>query len=61
MVVPVARLDTVLREATGRAARDAAVSLDEWEAGHHARIDAILRDMGMDVTDNVPNDPADPA
>jgi regulator of RNase E activity RraA len=61
VVVPVARLDTVLREASGRAARDAAVSLDEWEAGHHARIDAILRDMGMDVTDNVPNDPADPA
>jgi regulator of RNase E activity RraA len=47
VVVPAARLDTVLEAARARAARDAAQSLDEWESEHHARIDAILRDRGF--------------
>ena len=46
VVVPAARQDTVLEAARARAAKDAAQSLDEWEAEHHARIDAILRDRG---------------
>lgn len=47
VVVPAARLDTVLEAARARAAKDAAQSLDEWEAEHRARIDAILRDRGF--------------
>ena len=47
VVVPVARQDTVLDAARQRATRDAAIGLDEWEAEHHARIEAILRAMGI--------------
>jgi regulator of RNase E activity RraA len=44
VVVPVAELDTVLVAAQARAARDAAETLDEWEAAHRLRVEAILRD-----------------
>ena len=47
VVVPAARQDTVLEAARARAAKDAAQSLDVWEAGHRARIDAILREKGF--------------
>lgn len=47
VVVPAAEQDTVLETAGARAAKDAAESLEEWEAEHQARIDAILRDKGF--------------
>ena len=47
VVVPAAQQDTVLEAARVRAAKDAAQSLDEWEAQHRARIDTILRDKGF--------------
>jgi 4-hydroxy-4-methyl-2-oxoglutarate aldolase len=47
VVVPKERADEVLRAATARAAKDAAETLDAWEAAHRARIDAILRERGM--------------
>lgn len=47
VVVPVSRADEVLREARARAAKDAARTLDEWEAEHRARIDEILRRKGF--------------
>ncbi len=47
VVVPVAELDTVFEAAQARAARDAAENLDEWEADHRARIEAILRAKGF--------------
>jgi regulator of RNase E activity RraA len=47
VVVPAAQQDTVLETAGARAAKDAAESLEEWEAEHQARIDAILRDKGF--------------
>ena len=47
VVVPADRQDTVLEAAQTRAASDAAQILDEWEAAHHARIEAILRDKGF--------------
>jgi 4-hydroxy-4-methyl-2-oxoglutarate aldolase len=47
VVVPAEKLAAVLAGAQARAARDAAQSLDEWEAAHHARIDAILREKGI--------------
>jgi regulator of RNase E activity RraA len=43
VVVPAARADEVLQAAETRAARDAAESLDAWEADHRDRIEAILR------------------
>lgn len=47
VVVPAAQLEKVHAAARQRDARDAALGLDEWEAGHHARIEAILRAKGM--------------
>lgn len=47
VVVPADRQDTVLEAAQASAASDAARTLDEWEAAHHARIEAILRDKGF--------------
>lgn len=49
VVVPAARQDAVLAAAGQRAARDAALGLEEWEAEHHARIEAILR--ARDISD----------
>ena len=47
VVVPAAQQDAVLAAARQRAARDAALGLEEWEAEHHARIEAILRSRGL--------------
>ena len=47
VVVPVAKLDTVLQAAQARAAKDTAQTLADWEAAHIARIDDILRKKGF--------------
>ncbi len=47
VVVPVAQLETVLQKAQARAAKDAAETLEEWEAAHRAKIEQILRDKGF--------------
>lgn len=47
VVVPAADLVRVLPAAQARAAGDAAQTLDEWEAAHRARIEAILRELGV--------------
>lgn len=47
VVVPAARLDAVLKAAQARAAKDAAETLDKWEAAHRARIEAILHEKGF--------------
>jgi 4-hydroxy-4-methyl-2-oxoglutarate aldolase len=44
VVVPHELLDEVLEQAAAKAARDADPTLDQWEAEHRARIDAILAD-----------------
>jgi regulator of RNase E activity RraA len=46
VVVPAAQLESVLQKAQARAAKDAAESLETWEAAHHARIEEILRQKG---------------
>lgn len=47
VVVPAARADDVLKAAQRRAAKDAAQTLEQWEAQHRERIEAILRDKGF--------------
>jgi 4-hydroxy-4-methyl-2-oxoglutarate aldolase len=49
VVVPRGRAEEVLRaaEAKAKAAKDAAVSLDEWARAHRKRIDSTLRDLGF--------------
>ncbi|HEY1622752.1 MAG TPA: RraA family protein [Streptosporangiaceae bacterium] len=47
VVVPAARQDQVLRDARAKDAKEASQTLDEWEADHRARVDAILRDKGF--------------
>jgi len=47
VVVPLARADAVLEAAQARAARDAAETLDAWEAAHRTRIAEILRQKGF--------------
>ena len=47
VVVPQARAGMVLDEALARSAKDASQTLDEWEAAHRARIDAILQQKGF--------------
>jgi regulator of RNase E activity RraA len=47
VVVPVSSSDEVLERARAKAAKDAAQSLDEWEAQHAARIEAILKQKGF--------------
>ena len=47
VVVPGPRRDAVLKAAEARAAKDAAETLDTWEAAHRARVDAILRHKGF--------------
>jgi 4-hydroxy-4-methyl-2-oxoglutarate aldolase len=42
VVVPAGRADQVLRDARAKEAKEASQTLDEWEADHRARIDAIL-------------------
>ncbi|MFG1810834.1 RraA family protein [Streptomyces sp. NPDC049040] len=45
-VVPAGRAGPVLADAREKLAKEAAESLDEWEAAHRARIDRILADGG---------------
>jgi 4-hydroxy-4-methyl-2-oxoglutarate aldolase len=47
IVVPAAQIDTVLKNAQARAAKDASQTLEEWETAHRARIEAILRQKGF--------------
>jgi 4-hydroxy-4-methyl-2-oxoglutarate aldolase len=47
VVVPAARLDAILKAAQARAAKDAAETLETWEAAHRARIEEILRRKGF--------------
>lgn len=47
VVVPAARLEAVRRAAEARAAKDAALSLDAWEAAHRARVEETLRKRGF--------------
>lgn len=48
VVVPVLKLAETLEKAQKRAAKDAAETLEDWEAAHHARIEAILRSKGVE-------------
>lgn len=48
VVVPTDRLDAVLAAAQARAAKDAAETLEQWEAAHRARIEEILRSKGFE-------------
>jgi regulator of RNase E activity RraA len=48
VVVPVSRRDEVLAAAEKALVAEATVSLDEWEASHRARIDALLAERGFD-------------
>jgi 4-hydroxy-4-methyl-2-oxoglutarate aldolase len=47
VVTPRDRRDQVLRDAQARLAKEAAETLEEWEAAHRARIDALLREGGF--------------
>ena len=47
VVVPHAKHVDVLQKAQARAAKDAAETLESWEAAHHARIEQILRSKGF--------------
>jgi 4-hydroxy-4-methyl-2-oxoglutarate aldolase len=47
VVVPAERSEQVLRDAAAKDAGEAAQTLDEWEASHRARVDAILREKGF--------------
>jgi 4-hydroxy-4-methyl-2-oxoglutarate aldolase len=48
VVVAAAQAEAVLRRAQARAAKEAAETLDAWEAAHRARIEATLRERGID-------------
>jgi 4-hydroxy-4-methyl-2-oxoglutarate aldolase len=45
--VPATRSHEILQQARALAAKDAATTLDSWEAAHHARIEQALRDAGF--------------
>jgi 4-hydroxy-4-methyl-2-oxoglutarate aldolase len=47
VVVSATQLDDVLAKAEARAAKDAAETLEEWEASHRVRIDAALSKLGL--------------
>jgi 4-hydroxy-4-methyl-2-oxoglutarate aldolase len=47
VVTPGSRAGQVLREAQERQAREAAESLDEWEASHRARVEELLAEGGF--------------
>lgn len=47
VVIPQSSKDEVLKAAQARAAKDAAETLESWEAAHRARIDAILQKKGF--------------
>jgi regulator of RNase E activity RraA len=46
VVVPAGRQEDVLVEARRKLAKEAAQSLDEWEAAHHARVEKALSERG---------------
>lgn len=47
VVVPAARAGEILKAAQARAAKDAAQTLDQWEAAHRAKVEEILRQTGF--------------
>lgn len=47
VVVPKSEREAVLEKAQARAAKDKALDLDAWEAEHHERIEAILKEKGF--------------
>ncbi|GAA2509531.1 RraA family protein [Winogradskya humida] len=47
VVVPADRREQVLADARAKLAKEAAQSLDEWEADHRSRIGRALRDQGF--------------
>ena len=47
VVVPRDRREQVLRDAQAKLAKEAAQSLDDWEAEHHARVTKALLDNGF--------------
>jgi 4-hydroxy-4-methyl-2-oxoglutarate aldolase len=47
VVVPHLRSDEILEAARKRAQKDAAQTLDQWEAAHRSRIEEILRNKGF--------------
>jgi 4-hydroxy-4-methyl-2-oxoglutarate aldolase len=47
VVVPAARQEEVLRDARAKDAKEAGQTLDQWEADHRAKVDAILREQGF--------------
>ncbi|MEL6137507.1 MAG: RraA family protein [Cyanobacteria bacterium J06628_6] len=47
-VVPVAHQETVREIAQRRADRDAAQSLTDWETSHRAKIDGLIRELGLE-------------
>jgi 4-hydroxy-4-methyl-2-oxoglutarate aldolase len=49
VVVPSALGPRVLRDAQAKQDKDAAESLDDWEAAHRARIDKILAESGFEL------------
>lgn len=48
VVVPLARAADVLARAQARAEKDAAQTLEQWEAAHRAKIEEILRRKGFE-------------
>lgn len=48
VVTPAARQEQVLLDARAKAVKEAAETLDAWEAAHHARIDKILAANGYE-------------
>jgi regulator of RNase E activity RraA len=48
VVVPAARRADVLDAARAKLVKEAAETLDEWEAAHRARIDEILAEGGFE-------------
>lgn len=47
VVVPLDQRDAALHKAQSKQDKEAAQSLDEWEADHRARVDKALRDNGF--------------
>ena len=47
VVVPAARADEVLEAAQKRASKEAAETLEQWEASHSAKVDETLRQKGF--------------
>jgi 4-hydroxy-4-methyl-2-oxoglutarate aldolase len=48
VAVPAARRSDVLAAARARLAKEAAETLDAWQAAHRARIDEILAEAGFE-------------